>query len=111
MAVPDSHWGGCRRRALSVSLLDSMPLTEEQRRDYVQDAEAFFAIMRRAGQWDGLLPDAVNLWLENFDTPSLRYFACRILRGLLYYSERDTETLLREGLNHQVLGRLVRMEH
>lgn len=88
-----------------------MPLTEEQRHDYVQDAEAFFAIMRRAGQWDGLLPDAVNLWLENFDTPPLRYFACRILRGLLYYSERDTETLLREGLNHQVLGRLVRMEH
>jgi hypothetical protein len=67
--------------------------------------------MRSLGQWDGLEPNAANRWLDNFSTGPLKYFAARILRGLVYYSERDIGTLLKEGLVHQVLGRLVREEY
>jgi hypothetical protein len=89
-----------------------LPLTDDQRADYVEDAEAFFAVMRRTHQWDALAPDAVPGWLGNFPaTGASRYFACRILRGLIYYSERDVETLLREALFDQVLGRIVRAEY
>jgi hypothetical protein len=89
-----------------------VPLTDTERADYVEDAEAFFAVMRRTHQWDALAPDAVQGWLGNFpQTGATRYFACRILRGLLYYSERDVETLFREALFDQVLGRIVRAAH
>lgn len=89
-----------------------MPLTDTERAEYIEDAEAFFAVMRRTHQWDALAPDAVQGWLGNFpQTGATRYFACRVLRGLLYYSGRDVETLFREALFDQVLGRIVRVEH
>jgi hypothetical protein len=87
-----------------------MPLSANQRTAYVEDAETFFSLMSRTRQWDALQPDAVQRWLDNFPTDELRYYACRVLRGLLYYSERDVETLLREALFHKVIGGIVRSE-
>lgn len=92
----------------ALDTVGRVPLTAPQRKDYTEDAEQFFAVMRRSGQWDGIAADAVPRWLNNFPSDSLRYFASRILRGLVYYSERDIGTLLKEGLLHQVLGQLVR---
>ena len=70
---------------------------------YIERAEKAVSLMLVSHQWDGLNQSTVNRWISNFDDP-LRYYAWKILRHLLYYSEVDIELLLREVLFHNIIG-------
>jgi len=82
-------------------------MTDVDRAGYVEDATKFVHLMLEARQWDALDKLSVQNWLDNFPA-QCRYFSLRILRHLLYYSERDLEALLRETILHSVLGTDIR---
>lgn len=84
------------------------PMTQPLRDTAVQDTRLFLDLMQSTHQWDGVPPDSVKRWLNNFTSADLTYFATRILRHLLYYSERDTALLLNEVIIHRLLGTRVR---
>jgi hypothetical protein len=87
-----------------------LTLSQAQLR-HVEDTEAFLNLMLRSRQWDGLDSTRVERWLGNFDSDLLRYYALRILRRVVYYSEMDGELLLREALLHRVIGAEIRRTH
>lgn len=86
------------------------PLLASSREVFIEDAQKFVSLMLDTGQWDALDKLTVQNWLRNFP-PEAEYFAWKILRTLIYYSERDLEALLREAIIHRVIGRGVRLEH
>jgi hypothetical protein len=80
--------------------------------EYIDNARLAINFFLKCHQWDGLTRHEVDCWLENFsDTLEGQYYSIRLLNQLLYYSERDMENLLREGIFHRVLGKKVLLEH
>lgn len=82
-------------------------MPRDNRDDFIEDTKKLVDLMLATRQWDALDRVAVQNWVGNFST-STEYFAWRILKALIYYSERDLGALLREALIHKVLGRHVR---
>lgn len=80
--------------------------------DYIDNARLAINFFLEYHQWDGLTKQEVDCWLENFSgSLQEQYYSIRLLNQLLYYSERDMEILLIEGVFHRVLGRQVLFKH
>lgn len=85
---------------------------ESEWQKYIDDCEPYASLMIAARQWDYVNHTAVRQWIGNFGPSKFgTYCAWRILRNLIYYSARDIEALLREGLFHNILGHDIRIKH
>lgn len=62
-----------------------------------------------AGIWDGMDTIKINTWINNFKTPTERYFAACILDALIYRSNKQTIALM-EHLFQRTLPDLTRLD-
>lgn len=60
-----------------------------------------------SGVWEGIGHDRLGIWMNNFSTPTERYFAATILDALIYRSEKQTIALM-ESLFQRTLPDLLR---
>ena len=60
-----------------------------------------------SGIWDGITPDRLDRWMQNFTTDTERYFGACVLDALIYRSEKQTIALM-EHLFQRVLPDLLR---
>lgn len=75
--------------------------------DYIERNFPVTLFLCRCSQWDGVAESDVTNWLANFVDERGKYYAVRILKHLVYYSENDLEKLLRRGIFDLILSREV----
>jgi len=59
--------------------------------------------------WAGIEPHRLDLWIRNFDTAEGRYFAARLLDSLIYRSDKQTVSLMKQ-MFHRALPDLSRSQ-
>jgi len=77
-------------------------ITDSQKKSYIDETSRIISLMCRANQWNGLTEGAIQEWLRNFRDQEGLYFASKIIRKWLYYSEDDIISLLRFGLYDKI---------
>lgn len=67
---------------------------------YINKCKEYINFMFSQQQWSGLTQSEVNLWLQNFNTLSIeeKELVYKLLVNVIYFSEKDIESVLREGV-------------
>ena len=77
---------------MSPTMSFQLPTNGEQYTNYIIDrAKALI----KCNVWEGINELDLNQWLNNFQSPTNRYFAARILDTLLYRSQPQTISMLK----------------
>lgn len=67
---------------------------------YISKCKEYINFMFLQQQWSGLTQAEVNLWLQNFRTLGIEEMELvyKLLVNIIYFSEKDLESVLREGV-------------
>ena len=67
---------------------------------YISKCKEYINFMFLQQQWSGLTQAEVDLWLQNFRTLGLeeKELVYKLLVNIIYFSEKDLESILREGV-------------
>lgn len=84
-----------------------LKLTSEME-EYIEQTEPIISFLCRSQQWDGISESRIYEWLSNFSDLEGRYYALKILRNCIYYSEEDLIQLLRNGLYEKIYGKEIK---
>lgn len=76
----------------------------------VEENRILIPFMCRSNQWDGLTESKITEWLNNFHDIEGQYYALKILKNCLYYSENDIIELLRYGLYDLIFAKEIKRE-
>ena len=67
---------------------------------YISKCKEYINFMFLQQQWSGLTQAEINLWLQNFRNLELEEMELvyKLLVNIIYFSEKDLESVLREGV-------------
>ena len=73
-------------------------MTPEKYSDYIERNQPLVEFFCRSGQWSGVeIPD-IRSWINNFQDEEGKYYAVRLLKHFIFYSENDMIALLHRAL-------------
>ena len=70
--------------------------------DYIERNQPLIEFLIKTGQCTGLSLPSLRTWIDNFPDDKGKYFAVRILKHFLFYSDSDVLRLLESGLEYSI---------
>lgn len=76
---------------------------------YIHKCRLFIELMLSNQQWSGLTKSDIDRWISNFVElgESEKYYIYKLLSNIIYFSEKDVENILRDGVFNHLFGNII----